>query len=1045
MSIPPPPGDLGRRLLPSVVDDIARSDPSRVLYSMPKTRSPRDGFQDITAVQFSQAVDRCAWYLHKQLGQGAGFPTVLYIGPQDLVYAILILASIKVGYKLLLNSPRNTLEAHVHLVKETGCGTMLVPTGFPLPVIGKIIETTGIRRVDLPGAAHWLCDEAVEAYPYHKTYEEARLEPWVALHTSGSTGMPKPIIQSHASYSPVDAYTALPSLGLPRTFPWFPEGSRVYLGFPLFHCGGLFVLLPCSIFGNFTVVLGPFPPSSEVIQQIHDHGNVEESLIPPSSLADMAKDPTYIEGLSRLNRITTGGGPLPREVGNTISSRTGLANILGSTEAGLIPLEVIDREDWAYMRVSPVYGAEFRQVSEDLYEQVIVRRPELEPYQGVFGTFPHLQEWPMKDLYSKHPTKEGLWLYRGRTDDIIVFSTGEKLNPLDMEDIIQAHSAVKGAVICGTGHFQSSLLVETAEPSTEAAERARLLEEIWPFIEKANKHSPSHGRIQRDMVLFTTADRPMLRAGKGTVQRQATVDLYKADLDKLYASSKTELPDEDGIKPMGETVGAADAVKIIISNATDINLNEVAADANLFDFGLDSLQVINITKNINKYLVSLGKPSSMSPRLVYAEPTVAAISNAVAALRKGDHPTGTSGKSAVEKMLSLYESNSSNLPINDRPPQQQPEELTVLLTGSTGSLGSYILDSLVRNSNVAQVFCLNRGPGSHERLQKVQAAKGLNALPNKVSCIEGDLSKDYFGLTAKDYKTLLSSVSVIIHAAWLLNFTAPLESFIPFVTSTRKLVDFSAHSRFGARVFFISSLSSVAKYHTVYPSRDRVPEDIIEDWRVAYDTPYGQSKFVSERILDTAAKIAGVPTAVCRVGQIAGPTMAAGIWPKHEWLPSLVASSKYLGKLPGSLGKLERVDWIPVDLLGSTISELALASHSAIEAMQPSGAVVYHTVNPKATSWAELVPVVLAALGGTSNVQVVSLEAWLEALRDSESKTADIAVNPALKLMDFFKDLRNGSAPNLDTKRTARSSSSLAGLSSVQPAWMENWTRQWEL
>lgn len=90
MSITALPGDLGRRLLPSVVDDIARSDPSRVLYSIPKTRRPLDGFQDITAVQFAQAVDRCAWHLHKRLGPGTGFPTVLYIGPQDLVYAILV-------------------------------------------------------------------------------------------------------------------------------------------------------------------------------------------------------------------------------------------------------------------------------------------------------------------------------------------------------------------------------------------------------------------------------------------------------------------------------------------------------------------------------------------------------------------------------------------------------------------------------------------------------------------------------------------------------------------------------------------------------------------------------------------------------------------------------------------------------------------------------------------------------------------------------------------------------------------------------------------
>lgn len=606
-----------------------------------------------------------------------------------------------------------------------------------------------------------------------------------------------------------------------------------------------------------------------------------------------------------------------------------------------------------------------------------------------------------------------------------------------MEDIIQAHSAVKGAVICGTGHFQSSLLVETSEIPTDDAARERLLEEIWPMVEKANKHSPSHGRIQRDMILFTSADRPMPRAGKGTVQRQATVDLYKADLDNLYASSKTELPAEGT-----NTLDPSDAVKAIISNDTDINLGEVAQDANLFDFGLDSLQVINITKDINKYLVSSGKPPTMSPRLVYAEPTLAAIIDAVAALRKGSIPTGLSGETAMEKMLNLYEANLSNLPITVRAPQERPKELTTLLTGSTGSLGAYILDSLVRNSSVKQVFCINRGPGSQERLQKVQAAKGLDSLSSKVTCIEGDLSKDYFGLKANEYKTLLNSVSIIIHSAWLLNFTAPLESFAPFVVATRRLVDFSAHSRFGARVFFVSSFSSVARYHTVHPSSDRIPEEIIEDWRVAHDAPYGQSKFISERVLDAAAKVAGVPTAVCRVGQIAGPTVAAGMWPKQEWLPSLIASSKYLGKLPGSLGKLERVDWIPVDLLGSIIVELALSS----EAVQPPGADVYHTVNPQATTWEELVPVVAAALGGIS-VEVVSLEAWLEALKDSESKAVDVALNPALKLMDFFQDLTSeDSAPYLDTKHTSgHSSPSLAGLLSVQPAWMENWIRQWGL
>lgn len=84
---------------------------------------------------------------------------------------------------------------------------MLVPAKFPLPVIGKILETTDIRRVDLPEAANGLYEVTVVAYPYYKTYEEARLDPWVVLHSSASTGMPNLIIQPHAIYLPVDAYT----------------------------------------------------------------------------------------------------------------------------------------------------------------------------------------------------------------------------------------------------------------------------------------------------------------------------------------------------------------------------------------------------------------------------------------------------------------------------------------------------------------------------------------------------------------------------------------------------------------------------------------------------------------------------------------------------------------------------------------------------------------------------------------------------------------------------------------------------------------------
>lgn len=613
-----------------------------------------------------------------------------------------------------------------------------------------------------------------------------------------------------------------------------------------------------------------------------------------------------------------------------------------------------------------------------------------------------------------------------------------------MEGIIQAHPTVQGAIICGMGRFQSSLLLEVAKPPQDGADRERLLSDIWPFVENANKASPSHGRIHRDMILFTAADRPMPRAGKGTVQRQATVALYKEDLDKLYASS--EIVSVNGrLDTLGDSADISQTVKTIISVSTDISVAEIAATDNLFELGLDSLQIMTIVKNVNKYLVNLGKPPSMDQRLVYSNPSVEALIVVVTALCKGGTPA-SSAKTAIEEMQRLYNLNVSHLPITARKPQPQTERIGVLLTGSTGSLGSYILDSLVREGRIDHIFCLNRGPRSLDRQHESQVSKGLSLIPSdKITFLEGSLSQEYFGLAIEDYKTLLHSVGLVIQNAWPVNFNLPLASFSPQIASVRRLVDFSSHSLLGARIFFVSTISSVSN-HSGASDHDKdiaVSEHIVEDWTVAEPGGYGQSKLISERVLDAAAQQADVPTSVCRVGQIAGPTTAEGMWSRQEWLPSLVASSKFLGKLPASLGRLDQVDWIPVDLLGRVIVELALDSWGADGPQSSHGARVFHAVNSKVAAWADLVPVLQGALGGEEAIDIVPLETWLEALRNSASETNDIEANPALKLLDFFQSLNSVVTVRLETQLTIGASPALAALRPVQVEWVENWARQW--
>lgn len=76
------PQQYGRRLIPHIVDDLARSDPDRVVYSFPKSSDVSEGFRDVSARELAHAVDKVAWWLHNEIGRSSSFETIGYIGPR---------------------------------------------------------------------------------------------------------------------------------------------------------------------------------------------------------------------------------------------------------------------------------------------------------------------------------------------------------------------------------------------------------------------------------------------------------------------------------------------------------------------------------------------------------------------------------------------------------------------------------------------------------------------------------------------------------------------------------------------------------------------------------------------------------------------------------------------------------------------------------------------------------------------------------------------------------------------------------------------------
>lgn len=92
--------------------------------------------------------------------------------------------------------------------------------------------------------------------------------------------------------------------------------------------------------------------------------------------------------------------------------------------------------------------------------EIVIKQKMDRRHQIVFHNFPELSEWRTKDLFEENPTKPNLWRYVGRLDDLLVFSNGEKMNPVAFEKTIEGHPWVQGALVVGSGQFQAGLIIE---------------------------------------------------------------------------------------------------------------------------------------------------------------------------------------------------------------------------------------------------------------------------------------------------------------------------------------------------------------------------------------------------------------------------------------------------------------------------------------------------------------------------------------------------------------------------------------------------------
>ncbi|KEQ93409.1 hypothetical protein AUEXF2481DRAFT_6919 [Aureobasidium subglaciale EXF-2481] len=546
----------GTRLLPTLIDDIATTAPDRVYASIPKDDADLSrGFGNVTYAEFAQAIDSLAWWLDEVLGKADGtFPTFAYFGPRDLGYTMVVVAAAKTGRQVLLASHLASPDAHLFLLESLECTAVVCASEMNELAQSLQAKFKSAKYISAESLVSFLTGPGYsyrpKRYEYLKPYSKAHSDPVMIVHTSGTTGMPKPVIWTHDMLASVDRLHTLPGSVATQI-----AGQSIYCALPVFHTSGMTASLLSPVYLSTIIILGPagVRPDKKTVLGVLRNAPVSAASFPPSLLEELIADATCRKALKDLKKIVFGGAPLAAWANRIVATEFNgtVSSALGSTEGGLwLTGASPDPADQGYFMFHPFMAPEFQHTDADLYELVIKRTPQSEAYTNFFrcidSTPLHLAahfdlngkdnitEFRTKDLFSPHPSKPGLWRYRCRKDDLVLLSGEVKMYAGAIEEAISAHPAVVAVLVGGQYRSRPFLLVEPSAPISTAEQEEDFVNDIWPTVEAENEKHHESARLQRELMIIVGFEKRMTRTAKGSVDRKVTLSAFERDIEEVY-------------------------------------------------------------------------------------------------------------------------------------------------------------------------------------------------------------------------------------------------------------------------------------------------------------------------------------------------------------------------------------------------------------------------------------------------------------------------------------------------------------------------------
>ncbi|KAL4899742.1 hypothetical protein BDW74DRAFT_188917 [Aspergillus multicolor] len=926
------------------------------------------------------------------------------LGPSDFEYLITLLAVSRLGHTVLLLSTRIAEDAYVSLIENTMASFLIAYPAFR-SVARKVTKRTGSVLQPVLAREEYIDTTAKLPETQLDGLVENKHITWI-IHSSGSTGHPKPIYQTHSG--------ALKNYA--NNF-----GLRGFITLPLYHAHGISCLFRAVHSEKLIYMYNAELPltGSYLHTTLEEHPDIEVLYAVPYGLKLLSESEESMKLLARLELVMFGGSSCPKPIGDKLAQNgVRLVSHYGTTETGQLMTSFRERSDtdWDYVRPGPSLLPYIRWEEQmpGIYElcvlegwpsKVASNRPD-----GAYAT---------KDLFEKHPTKENAWRYYARLDDTLVLENGEKANPLVIEGVARNHANIGEAIAFGSNRSRLGLFLIRAEGCTETDEQ--IIDSILPAIEKCNAESPAYAYISRDMIRVLPADTVYRKTDKGTVIRSAFYRDFAEQINQVY----------DQEDASGSLLLEGDELITFLRNSlldvTPIEPSALQDSTDVFSLGVDSLQSFRLRSVILKTLDLGGH--KLSQNFVFENPSIQAMADELTRLRLGGNPQQ---QVPVEnRMADLIEKYSRDFKTHV-PVSRDDDGEYVAVTGATGSLGAHIVAQLVRTESVRRVYCFVRASSLLSAFHRVrQSLHARFLLPSltpdserKIVALPSDLSTPRLGLTEDVYEEITSSVTAVMHCAWSVNFNWALESFEkPCIAATRNLIDLCLETKgpAPAKFSFCSSVSTVAR-----TPGNWVPEALPETLSYAQSMGYAQSKLVTEHVVNRACHQTILPARVLRVGQIVADT-EHGIWNATEAIPMIFQTAETVKSLP----LLDDIlSWTPVDTIASSVIEATLSA---------TAAEVMNVTNPTLNHWTRDLLPMLKEAGLTFDA--LPKREWLARLRSSTDPTT----NPPIKLLDFFMNkYDNDSPPRVllyDTKKSQSAAPSLRNAAGLTQDFVNRFVR----